>query len=774
MELLRTRLCEWRPTAIDALALAPPSVPEPRLALGRANGAIELWDTSTWHARCVVPGCEQRSVRGFVWTRGEEEGAPWRLLSAGLHTEITEWDVATLEPLISVSSGGGAVWSVCASGDALFAVCDDGSVRVFSLAGGVGSLDYKCRMQVGKERLLCATMPSKKCLFVGGSDSRITKWSVKTGTCDAKMQLDKPDKRSETLVWCLESLGEGEVASGDSLGVVQIWDTVTCTALYRFSQHQADVLALAFSPSGALLASGVDAKVSTFVRQMDAEERWVFVGADFNHTHDVRALAAGVKGGASADINSNAPAGWYLSGGVTGKLMVHNLRCTAGQPVRQPLECSGFSPIFQTASLAQESRVVLCQRDAVLEFWYLQQPKAQAKPVAGIEMVTHPGRVLLSPGQLPEPQLLLRVGLGDSEAGRHVAASALAPDGRRFVASDAAGTRLFKFSIEDLEVRKEKALPVEVQRVAASALLFCGAGLLAMASRADGDILVLDALRLAVAARFRGHHAVGASVMATAGEWLASADTAAPASSVHVFNVDSLRHHAKVPVGEGRGFPTALGFDARGERLLLALSSHEILVFDVEAQNLVREITAAASIPRSVGVYRHQRVCGIVPASPALPDKVLVWGHTFLLTLDLKAAAAAKATGALEGVAAAPAPEPKRSAKRARWEASRPGAKRRKTVDDTGAWRRTPGVLHILSLQALDQAHWGPPVLQGHCLTGPKVSGSSDAGSAVAGQAVGAMVLTLEVAPEAVAASLPQAFERKAFFGNRPQHKRRY
>merc|ERR1712232_118855 len=119
-----------QPVGIDALALAPGDR-EPRLAVGRANGAVELWDSSTYHLHISSPGQSNRSVRGFIWVVGEDKAKP-RLISAGLHKEITEWDTTTLEPIASIASGGGAIWALSALGSRIFAACDDGTVRIFS------------------------------------------------------------------------------------------------------------------------------------------------------------------------------------------------------------------------------------------------------------------------------------------------------------------------------------------------------------------------------------------------------------------------------------------------------------------------------------------------------------------------------------------------------------------------------------------------------------------------------------------------------------------
>eukprot|EP00439_Symbiodinium_sp_Y106_P065537 s2893_g10.t1 len=156
------------------------------------NGALELWDTETWHLRSSAPGNSRRRPRSIVWVV-DEEAPKLRLISAGLHSDVTEWDVETLEPIETCSPGGGAVWGLAVQG--------------------------------------------------------------------------------QQLIWSLVSLEDKMLASGDSLGLVQIWDTVACVLLHRFAQHQADVLALAASSDGRTLLSGsVDAKISEFGRQKGSQD----------------------------------------------------------------------------------------------------------------------------------------------------------------------------------------------------------------------------------------------------------------------------------------------------------------------------------------------------------------------------------------------------------------------------------------------------------------------------------------------------------------------
>jgi len=716
MEVLRTRLCEWQPIGIDALAFSP-RTEEPRLAVGRASGAVELWDTTTWHLHSSSQGHARRSIRDFAWFQDEDEGV-WRLISAGLHKDITEWDLASLQPQVSVPSGGGAVWALRVQGQRAIAACDDGTVRVFSLKGGAGSVSYKQQLKVSSLRLLSITEFDDDFVFAGGSDSHISKWSLATGTCEAKIQVEKGAK-ADTLVWALVRLGSHAIASGDSLGLVQVWDPIVCTMLHRFESHQADVLTLAASPTGdILLSGGIDAQVCTFAYQSGGEERWMFVNSDFCHTHDIRSIA----------FDNFAATRSFASGGVCGRLHLHALAKTLKKRKRgingAPILCSSFSPLFQSATVVQGSRLLLCQRNEHLELWYLKQPKLPSS-CGEFEALAY-----------VESELAMRIALSGAEEGQHICASALSPSGDVLAASDANGSRLFRLNLEELEVRREVNLSSEVRKTPARAMLFCGTKLLALATWSTNEVLLIDVVQKSVVARFTQHNAP-VSQLAASGEWLASADVS---GGVHIFNLDSLEHHTKVPIGQG--IPTALAFHAQRSQLIVATSYHTLIVFDVEAQALATTVPEL-EVPTTM-LEEHVRICGV--ASPlGNPDKLLLWGHSFMLGLELcqgtfpeKKATTGIAMDTDVTVVVQDEPDCR--------------------------WRRYDGMHHILALSMLDESQWGAAMLRREQELEPHQDGEPRPGKRQKCEnRMQAMVLTLEVAPEAAERALPVAFERRKF-----------
>ena len=68
---------------------------------------------------------------------------------------------------------------------------------------------------------------------------------------------------AELCVWSVMVLSDGTMVSGDSTGTLQFWDGQHGTLLQAFSQHKADILAVAASKDGnTVFATGIDVQVS--------------------------------------------------------------------------------------------------------------------------------------------------------------------------------------------------------------------------------------------------------------------------------------------------------------------------------------------------------------------------------------------------------------------------------------------------------------------------------------------------------------------------------
>ncbi|XP_014675622.1 PREDICTED: cirhin-like [Priapulus caudatus] len=98
----RVRFFQYTPQAIQVIAFDDS---EKKLAVGRADNSIEIWNCkeNIFHHEKTIHGDSGRSVESLAWLRG-------RLFSAGLHGDLTEYDLSRLRPKTTSLASGGAIW----------------------------------------------------------------------------------------------------------------------------------------------------------------------------------------------------------------------------------------------------------------------------------------------------------------------------------------------------------------------------------------------------------------------------------------------------------------------------------------------------------------------------------------------------------------------------------------------------------------------------------------------------------------------------------------
>jgi len=111
MDIHRSRFVPYPAAAINALAfshstddnLSRLSKASVRLAVGRANGDIEIWNPANghWIQEAIFHGSKGRSIEGLVWTQdhdgldkyGKVIDPKLRLFSIGYSSTVTEWNL---------------------------------------------------------------------------------------------------------------------------------------------------------------------------------------------------------------------------------------------------------------------------------------------------------------------------------------------------------------------------------------------------------------------------------------------------------------------------------------------------------------------------------------------------------------------------------------------------------------------------------------------------------------------------------------------------------
>lgn len=341
MDVHRCRFVPYPPSSINALAFSHTSTPNSpckgpqnlRLAIGRANGDIEIWNPlrGAWYQESVFRGGKDRSIEGLIWTQDPEDvdssgykiAGKLRLFSIGYSTAVTEWDLASGRPARHSAGNYGEIWCMAAQPKARIskAVTDENkepaiedaesqtqSIAVGCADGAIillntteGDLRFSrilARPSKKKSRVLSITFQNRHTIIAGHADSTIRIYDIRNNQQTRNMTLGAGPKGGpkETLVWSVKCLNDGTIVSGDSTGTLCFWDGRHYTLLQRIKSHDADILDVAVSADGQSIFSGGMDRRTTLYQRMGSERsgeklRWAKMAHQRFHKHDVKAMA---------------------------------------------------------------------------------------------------------------------------------------------------------------------------------------------------------------------------------------------------------------------------------------------------------------------------------------------------------------------------------------------------------------------------------------------------------------------------------------------------
>ncbi|KAG4025809.1 hypothetical protein MFRU_050g00260 [Monilinia fructicola] len=323
MDIHRCRFVPYPPSTINALAFTHSKLTKgqhavsPRLALGRANGDIEIWNPQkgSWLQETIIRGGKDRSIDGLVWTQDPTEDingtkiiGKSRLFSIGYTTTVTEWDLVKGQPLRSASGNHGEIWCLAAqpseeqkrgeepSGECqkLVAGCVDGALVLYSTADEDLQLQkVLVRPSAKKAKIISVAFQDRYHVIAGCSDSNIRVYDIRTGSMLRQMSLGAGPKGGprDIIVWAVKALPNGDIISGDSTGEIKIWHGKTYSMMQHIKSHTQDVLSLATSFDGMSIFSGGMDRRTVVYKQNKGKKRWTEVGHRRFHTHDVKAMA---------------------------------------------------------------------------------------------------------------------------------------------------------------------------------------------------------------------------------------------------------------------------------------------------------------------------------------------------------------------------------------------------------------------------------------------------------------------------------------------------
>jgi serine/threonine protein kinase len=212
------------------------------LALGTAEGTIEVWNMDTHH-------------RVNQWQDGE--GAIWAIavspdgrtiVSAGHNNRVKIWDTATGQLLHTLKGHRASVYSLAISpnGQYLVSAGQDNVIHLWHLRTGI----HLNTLKGHRDDVQSLAFYRGNLLASGSSDGTVKLWNVTTGHLQQTLIGHTSD------VWSIAISPDGEtLASGSWDNTIKLWDLRTGESLQTFSQHDRKLKSLAFSPDGHTLAS---------------------------------------------------------------------------------------------------------------------------------------------------------------------------------------------------------------------------------------------------------------------------------------------------------------------------------------------------------------------------------------------------------------------------------------------------------------------------------------------------------------------------------------
>lgn len=396
MDIHRCSFLDYTPESITCCAFTHDSNLEDvtpknfRLAVGRSDGTIEIWNPhnsrSKWVLENVIPGAKGNSIEGLIWSSNNDPSLPPRLFSIGGSTILTEWNLSTGIPLKNYDCNAGIIWSISINSnhDKIALGCEDGSVVVVTINGGPGVIEHECILQRQKYRVLSLCWVENKMILGGCADGRIRCWAYSSnpensdlldnstietngdnqqinGRLIQTLRIDKA-KGEPSLIWCLLYLPKSnQFVSGDSTGSIKIWDLKHLVLQQSLQVHEADVLSLTKDALGEkFFSAGVDRKIYSFNHTKVAKNnyKWINTSSRLLHGNDVRTM--------SCYQSKNLD--FLVSGGIERIMHINSaINFQSSVSIKLPI-----NPLNENVKLHEEKRLVIMWQKNEVKIWKLK------------------------------------------------------------------------------------------------------------------------------------------------------------------------------------------------------------------------------------------------------------------------------------------------------------------------------------------------------------------------------------------------------------------
>jgi U3 small nucleolar RNA-associated protein 4 len=350
MDVHRCRFVPYHTSPINSLAFSHSSSSDftddhassLRLAVGRANGNIEIWnpDGGNWLQEATFYGGHTRSIEGLEWTKEPDELGPdktvqcgtLRLFSIGYSSSVTEWSLQTGQPVRHWLGNNSEIWCIAAQprrslsdqpgsdawqGQDLVVGCADGSLIVLSTADQSITFRRFLHRSKKKGRVLCIAFHGRKTVVAGFADSTVRVLDFKNNSVIQSIGLGAASAGpKDILVWAVRCLPNGDIVTGDSLGEVRVFDAKHKSQVQRLVSHDADVLDIAINKAGTVITSASMDRKTAHYQKAKGKSAFAKLHHKTYHEHDVKSMAT-FEG---KDLNVIASGGTVLHSPVS-KLM---------------------------------------------------------------------------------------------------------------------------------------------------------------------------------------------------------------------------------------------------------------------------------------------------------------------------------------------------------------------------------------------------------------------------------------------------------------------
>nr|CAX73286.1 Cirhin [Schistosoma japonicum] len=256
------------------------------IAAGRSDGSVDVYDENRdFFIVSHFPRTVCCSVESVVWIQS-------RLFCTGALGRLLELDLLTSSIKGScLLIGSPVARCMTVFEDNIIVGSDEGFITFFSTDGVDPVVNFTVPKVSGKILSIACTGPKESILATGTSTGSLLLISIRDNVPKVMFTLSESNK--SCLIWTLLFAG-GLLFSGDSRGVVSIWDISVGGQVHSFSCHHADVLALASNPDGSIIFSGgADAIIRRFELSVSesGDGQWQCSGTIRGSRRDIHGLA---------------------------------------------------------------------------------------------------------------------------------------------------------------------------------------------------------------------------------------------------------------------------------------------------------------------------------------------------------------------------------------------------------------------------------------------------------------------------------------------------